>query len=251
MALVLLYFVSGVCNASIKYFTPTQWKLVNKILVNPTITTNIRQQLNNIIYVRFEKWAINKAYKFKMIHSYKCRNIQNNELGIYAMKGLSDAITNYRPMYTYNSTIPFLKYASMYINGCLYKGLTELHPITSIPKRVRSRKNAGNKQQRDKVSHLKFIGNNNDDALFENNRNKDDKHAIFAENEYCEIWNKINQLPSQIKRMLHWKYSFEFDILRTDNEVAKLSGCSRETVRKNINQGRYILDNILRKNPQE
>ena len=70
--------------------------------------------LNKILYIYYEKWAINQAYTFKKLHNFKCRQIKIDELQIYSLKGLIDGIKNY------NGKSNFLEYIKIYIEGCLF-----------------------------------------------------------------------------------------------------------------------------------
>ena len=48
-----------------------QWKLINSIIKHPTTPLPIKYKISNIIYTKYETWAIHKAYLFKRFHRYK------------------------------------------------------------------------------------------------------------------------------------------------------------------------------------
>jgi DNA-directed RNA polymerase sigma subunit (sigma70/sigma32) len=54
------------------------------------------------------------------------------------------------------------------------------------------------------------------------------------ENNY-ELWVKLNELDPFIKRCLHLKYSYNFEQIRTNKQVAEMMCCSSETIRKTYN----------------
>ena len=57
-----------------------------------------------------------------------------------------------------------------------------------------------------------------------------------------EIWNEINKdFPSLVKKILQLKYSYEFDIIRTNKEIGDILGFSQQKVRTNIQKARDIL----------
>jgi DNA-directed RNA polymerase specialized sigma subunit len=237
-----LYLFIQCFSAQIKYLSKPQWISIHKILLHPGTTPDMRNDINKLLYNRFEDWAIRKTYLFTQYHSYTCRNINVKELGIYSCNSLHNAIVNYKPKEVYNDTSQFLNYVGKCVDGALYTGLTELYPITILPKNIRKQK---------RTIKTRYLYKNILDTIFLSNdiivqepkvninRNNDN---LFSKYEYIEIWNEINKdFPSLVKKIMKLKYSYEFDIIRTNKEIAELIGCSQQKVITNINKARKLL----------
>lgn len=114
--------------------TDEQWSHIKNILKHKDTPPSMKKKVQHILYAKYEKMAYWKAYQFKKFHSHKCRDISLVELSLYSKIGLHKAIEKYNPQYH------FYPYLDTYINGELFKGLTELYPICSISKRERMEK---------------------------------------------------------------------------------------------------------------
>jgi hypothetical protein len=110
------------------YLSVTQWKTVQSLITNEKTTSEMRDKINTILYKCYEGYAVSSAHKFKQFHKYKCMNINTFELGLYAKFGL------YRACKKYNGSSSFISYVDKYIIGELYKGLTDLYPLSSVTK---------------------------------------------------------------------------------------------------------------------
>ena len=130
---ILCIFVK--CILSLKldniHLSKSQWQNINSLIQSPGLTHEMRYKINNIIYEHYTNYAISKAYEFKMLHKHKCQSIKLDELKLYSNFGLYKAIEKY------NGSSIFIFYADKYIMWELYKGLTELHPLSNIPKSYR------------------------------------------------------------------------------------------------------------------
>jgi hypothetical protein len=49
-----------------------------------------------------------------------------------------------------------------------------------------------------------------------------------------EIWKKIRELPPLHMRIMYYKYSTDFEMLRTNGVVADIMDCSIQTIRRNL-----------------
>jgi len=146
----------------------------------------------------------------------------------------------------YNDTSQFLNYVGKCVDGGLYTGLTELYPITILPKNIRKQKRTiKNRYLYKNILDTIFLSN---DVIGEHpkvniNRNNDN---LFSKYEYIELWNEINKhFPSLVKKIMQLKYSYEFDIIRTNKEIAELLGCSQQKVITNIQKARNLLSHKL------
>jgi hypothetical protein len=146
----------------------------------------------------------------------------------------------------YNDTSQFLNYVGKCVDGALYTGLTELYPITILPKNIRKQKQTIKTRYLYKnILDTIFLSNDiiGEEPKVNINRNNDN---LFSKYEYIEIWNEINKdFPSLVKKIMKLKYSYEFDIIRTNKEIAELIGCSQQKVITNINRARNLLSHKL------
>ena len=214
-----------------KFLSKSQWSLIDKLLLNPNTTKNMRNKIHYILYKYYDQWAFTKAYQFKQFHKYKCNHISTSELYNYASYGLYKSIKKYN-VTNKNS---FLLYAEKNIHYELLKGITDLHPITSIPKTERKK---GYKQDIKKVnSKTQLIGDNewiydkiNKYKIEEN----DPLNQIVYKDKYISLWNKIDELKPFHKRIMYLKYNFYFQKIRSNKEIGELMGFSEEWIRQNI-----------------
>jgi DNA-directed RNA polymerase specialized sigma subunit len=248
----LYLFIHCFC-APVKYLSKQQWIDIHKVLLHKGITPEMRSDINKVLYKHFEGWAIHKTYVFNRYHSYTCRNINFQDLTLYSCNSLHQAIAKYKPKEVYNDTSQFLNYVGKCIDGGLYTGLTELYPITILPKNIRKQKRTLKtkylyKNELDTV----FLTNTKISSLHSNNNanntfsyksfNHNYKHQLLSKYEYIEIWNEINKdFPSLVKKIMQLKYNYEFDIIRTNKEIGDMLGFSQQKVRTNIQKARDLL----------
>jgi RNA polymerase sigma factor (sigma-70 family) len=169
-----------------------------------------------------------KAKEFKRFHRQKCKHIPLEELQVYARLGLMNAIRNYK------GKSLFSKYANIYIQGQLYRGMTELHPLTIASPRDRKNKTLSSTKQKYMLATY-FFGNKEwmiDKIQYSKNNDVNDvlnKHVVKE-----EFYNIINQSNIQTQRMIRYKFDYEWNQLRTNKQVAELMACSEEHVRKTM-----------------
>jgi DNA-directed RNA polymerase specialized sigma subunit len=186
------------------------------------------------------------AYDFKTIYYKKCRHIPVNELKLYASRGLLNAIVRY------NSSMPFSfsKYASIYIKGELYYGMSEMHPLTLLPisKRIHKQWRTQNLVLYKKMTNTKFMSNYDYyDGLYVSTH-KDSYIWMDKYKELQELWNIINRLDEEDNKIIKYKYNFYFQKIRSDKEIGDLLGYSSETIRKKINKIKSRVYNETRNN---
>jgi DNA-directed RNA polymerase sigma subunit (sigma70/sigma32) len=229
----LFYFILYIKNIY-SYLSNIQWRKINNFIINKQHYSIEQQQtIQKVIFLNYKNWVLKTAIEFKKIHVYKCKSISQEELNLYAFIGMSKAIQKYNPTNYYD--IKFSKYASIYIISELYHGMTELQPITNIKKRYR--KMSLKQKIKNNINFIKtnthFVGSN--EYIFDKINYKKNTHHI-TENDYTEVWSKINSHKNSnfTKKVLELKFSFEFDKIRTNREISELLCCSEETVRKTI-----------------
>lgn len=223
------YVSNYFANSAKLYLSNPQWKMIQRLLEHKQLTMPMKDKINTILFHYYDDWSCYKAMAFKQIHKHKCKHIPLDELQMYARLGLMNAIRNYKG----NSVFSY--YANIYIQGELYRGMTELHPLTCISPRDRKNKPLpcikkkhvlttyflGNKEWM--IDKIQYSKNNLDNEILNNYLIKE------------EFWNTIDkQANIKTKRMIHYKFDYEWNQVRTNKQVAELMGCSQEHVRKTM-----------------
>jgi RNA polymerase sigma factor (sigma-70 family) len=226
------------------YITKEQWKSINRFLAssNPNpLPPKQETQLRNKIYEYYENWATYKAYQFKRLHKHKCRAIPLEELAMYSRKAL------YQATRKYNGSSKFVSYAQRIIIWELYHAMTELHPITNLPKSVRMRKTElGNQTTRyRKQLNTRFVGE--EEWMFDKISSmtptqSPDILSRYLETEdsqdrYQEIAQKVAELDSMTQKIFYLKYQQLLENKgkeKSNREIGERLGYSEEYVRKKI-----------------
>jgi RNA polymerase sigma factor (sigma-70 family) len=221
-----------------KFLSNYQLSIIDKILLNPNTDLIMKKKIHNILYIFYDQYAFTKAYKFKQFHKYKCNHISTTELYTYASIGLYKSIQNYNPKYKYS----FINYANYFIQGELLKGLTELHPISSISK---SNRKKGCSSVKKMNSRVQLVGENNWiwDKMNKDKKEENQPYEYISKMDYYNnIWQKINTLSPFQKRIIYYKYNFFFEKIRSNKEISNLMSCSEEWVRLNIKNAFINID---------
>ena len=137
---------------------------------------------------------------------------------------------------------------SLYVNSQLYIGLSNLQPLTTIPKNLRLSKKWKNDNRilYKKLTNTKLVGN--DDYLYNIIQDKNESKANNLENisnyqMLVEIWSIVNSLDIEYQNIMKYKYNFHLEKLRSNSHVAQLMCCSDETIRKKL----LNIQNIIQK----
>ena len=226
------------------YITKEQWKSINRFLAssNPNpLPPKQETQLRNKIYEYYENWATYKAYQFKRLHKHKCRAIPLEELAMYSRKAL------YQATRKYNGSSKFVSYAQRLIIWELYHAMTDLHPITNLPKSVRMRKTElGNQTIRHrKQLNTRFVGE--EEWMFDKLSSmtptqSPDILSRYLETEdsqdrYQEIAQKVAELDSMTQKIFYLKYQSLLENKgkeKSNREIGERLGYSEEYVRKKV-----------------
>lgn len=224
------------------YLSTDRWMVVNNILSSSSTTKIMKDKIKEVIFNCYEGWSIKHAREFKMLHQYKCRNIGQEELNMYALKGLIQSIRNYNPEKYYTS---FDRYSYCYIMGELYRGMTELQPLTMVPKKERRNRFWATK-------HRKFMATmgpimyGESDIHVKNGYNTEKRKELEDISEKKEIWNKARELlDANSFRTFQYKYDYDFHVTMSNKKIAGLMECSEETVRKNLLKSKQTIRELL------
>jgi len=213
------------------FLSSNQLSLIDSILRNPVTDEITRKKIHAIMFYSYEPFAFSKACAFRKLHRYKCQHLSVTELHTYASLGLYQSIRKYDPN---RSFVPF---ASIYIQSALLKGMTDLHPISNIPKAERRKKY--DQHQKRKRSKTQFVGEKEWiwDKL-SSSRKEDIERKGLEEEIYRQFWENMDEVctPFQ-KQIFRWKYSFFLEKIRNHREIAEIMSCSEEWVRIQSKEG--------------
>ncbi len=221
---------------ALHYLTTNQMGLIKTVLRHPCTPDYMVNKISEILYQHYKYKAFDMAYEFTQKYYHQCKNIKFAELKLYASKGLLMAIKNYNPDY------PFVNHMKLYVKGQLHMGLSDLHPLTILPKKVRLSKKwkKENGKTYSRLLKTTFVGN--DDYLYERNSHRcglqGSEYSTFA-----AVWTIIHNLDIEYQRIMKYKYNFYMESIRSNSEVANLMCCSDECIRKKI---LYVKDEIRR-----
>ena len=210
-----------------KMMSKSQWNYLEQKIQSPDTTISMKDKINFIIFHRHLPLAHSLTNKFLKFHRYKGKNICKDDLLTYAHSGLYSSVRKYKG----NSN--FVKYASIYINGGLYKGLTIHYPINKLTKHERRKKYSSVYSNNYDIYDRRNIYLGNKDFLKKIN----DYHNLPL-NEYYDkcktIWEKIDIIEPFDKRCFILKFDFECNKIRSNKHISELMCCSEETVRQSI-----------------
>jgi hypothetical protein len=128
----------------------------------------------------------------------------------------------------------------MYINGELYKGLTELYPISNISKKERSKKqNISNIDSVNRQKNTKTIIVGYDDWLYDklnvkNNYYKYKNYWDYNFENYEEFWEKTNLLSPFERYLIYSKFDYFFKSKISNLNLANKFDYSEEYIRIKI-----------------
>jgi RNA polymerase sigma factor (sigma-70 family) len=228
--LFFLFFTGTTLSANLSKITQERIKY---IIQHPGTTYEMREQINTILFTSYKDWATTKAIHFKRLH--KCNHIKTDEMISYSLFGL------YQGIKRYNGNNTFITYVDFYIKNELQQCISKLLPINALPKTYVKKKKTHEEYRKMKNIYLKPIYIGFDHYLMENtiynsiysNKNR----WLESENDTnlkIEIWKKIRELPPLQMRIMYYKYSNDFEMLRSNREIAEIMGYSTQTIRINL-----------------
>lgn len=203
-AKLMLILLSFVIPLGALHLTPEQMYSARGLLMNKALPQTQRLYVQNILYRSHEKLAVRLARNFKQLHRHKCRNIQTQDLILAGKIGLHKSSRNY------NGRSGFAKYAEIYIKGELFRTMTR---------------------------HISTMSDT-DQGQYQVFNHDDTTRRLYTDAHYYdEMWSIINALEGPTKRIFWLKYDQEFNVIRSNHQIAELMCCSEETVRLNLGQG--------------
>jgi hypothetical protein len=228
----LLGFLSSISYKNV--LPKNSWNKIQNIIKITDSNSPVRQKVNDLLYRCFEKWAVNQAYEFKIHHRYKCRNIRLDDLILSSKMGLYQSIDKY------NGTSSFPDYSKIYIQGALIECLTEFHPLTNLPKSYR-KKSKNNLTPRERLRYKKQLETSwvsyEDFWRFDKMRKdiQEDQilNLIQEREKHVELWKNLmdQQKDTMNQKIIQYKYNYDFEVIRSNREIAQILSYSEEYVR--------------------
>jgi len=202
--------------------TPSQWNIIdNSIKYYKSLDLNESlQPIYNHIYTNHHNWTIHYTNNFVEDNKFYLKPSQHNELYIYATRGLLKAIENY------DGRGNFYNYGKIYMNGELYKGITDIGPLRLLPHYYRvNRKwrllnkdkyNKFNKQIKSDIDWERSYVNPND------------------MNTKTNILSTLTELNNEERMLFSMRYDHKMNKKYTLKQIGDFYGYSDETARKKI-----------------
>jgi hypothetical protein len=229
--LYIVFFLFFIGTTSCANLNKLSQQRIKHIIQHPGTTPEMREQVNNVLFDSYKDWATTKALQFKRLHKHKCHHIKNDEMTSHALFGL------YKGIQRYNGNNTFITYIEFYIKQELQQGMAKLIPINALPKTFLKKKKTAQENNKLYNIYLKPIYIGFDNYLMENtihncvfsNENKwlnNEDSLIFQ----MKIWEEIRKLPPFKMRIMYFKYSNDFEMIRTNRAIAEIMDCSINTI---------------------
>lgn len=217
------------------YLSIPQIRVVQAIIKHPDSPSSIRQKAKQILCKSYLPWAYKQGHNFIRQHSDKVdRIVKPHSLITYAMIGYLKGIENY------NGLVPFHLYAKYYIQGSMYRGLTDLTPLKPY-------KHGEYYEYRDRMKKGTADPNWRSNRLvpYENYWTFD-KISVYGQESIRQIENRsyieqicaiIDQMDAPLRRMFYLRYDYTTLMVKTPiDDICQLMGFSHETYRKRMNR---------------
>lgn len=233
--LYIIFFLFFIGTTSCVNLNKVSQQRIKHIIQHPGTTPEMREKINDVLFNSYKGWAETKALHFKRLHKHKCHNIKNDDMKSHALFGL------YQGIQRYNGNSTFITYIDFYIKHQLQQGMTKLMPINALPKTFLKKKKTVEENNKLYNIYLKPIYIGFDNYLMENtvynsiysNENKwlnNEDDVMFQ----MKIWQEIRKLPPLQMRIMYYKYSNDFEMIRTNRAVAEIIDVPIHTVSLNL-----------------
>jgi RNA polymerase sigma factor (sigma-70 family) len=219
---------------------------VVSLIKNNKLNSIQREKINKILFLSYEKLAVKNAIDFKKYHYYKCRNININDLILASRLGLFKSINKY------NGNSSFIYFSGIYIKSELFMTLTSHFSLSVIPKKERM-KSKSNFTKMELYKYKKLLEPSwvgySDYWRFDKYNKKTEciLDRIDRKESRDRIWEEINKLDPTLKKIIHYKYDYDFNTIRSNREIGELIAYSEEYVRLKINKFKLLFDTTFKK----
>jgi DNA-directed RNA polymerase specialized sigma subunit len=231
-------FLVGILTSVIGYLNIDQIRLVQSILRSPRTPPTILSKTKKLLCTHYYPWVLKETRHFTKKHRKIIRNIvKPYSIHLYAIRGLNQAIDNY------NGSSAFHVYAKPYIQGELYRGLTDsivLKPYTHG--QIMKQKNISAHLHQGKnrlVSYNEYW--TFDKLLLWSTNSRSQSHG-GNKTRIETIREKVDILDIDSRKLFYLRYNYYDLSLKTPiAKICDLLCISQETYRKRMN---HILDHL-------
>jgi len=224
---ISFYLTNRQVNTLFKYIAYSQSQSKSSSKNNILVS-----EVKNILFERYVGVAYKITKDFRAFHTFKCRHIPKEDLEQGALLGLWLCLDKY------NTTYPFYPYAKRYIVGSLYNTLTAHYPISKDRKAERRKRKTPSKSSYNSFDKTGLLHQKNYQPFFL----ESPANIHTYQKEFYPYWDVLETLDTNIVNMFFCKFNRYFVPIRSNLEVAKVMGCSQETVRKKVNQVLRVLE---------
>jgi len=236
---VLFCGLFALLGQSMGYLSLDQVRSVQSILRNQETPPIILQKTKTILYHHYYPWVLKETKEFSKIHRKAIQQIvKPTSIDIYGLQGLSKAIKHY------NGTSAFHIYAKPYVQGELYRGLTDstvLKPYRHS--QIISQKNNTIILMQNKQTLVSYSNYWTFDKLLQEKGNR-----IYSDPTRIEmIRDSVDSMDPDMRRLFYLRYhSFDLSLRYPIAKICELLCISSETYRKRMN---YIIAKIRNTSP--
>ncbi len=222
-------------NYSAAYLTKPQWKIIDHTIKHYTSSKyekQLLQPIKNYLYISHHNWTQYYTHHFINTHNLFLRKSQKMELTQYASRGLLKAINNY------NGKGNFYSYSKYYMNGELFKGISDVGPMRLLPHHYRV-----NKKWRQQNPELYDKANRPIKSKIQWNRShlgNIDKRVLMD-----EIFDAVKQLPYEKRVLFSMRYDIDLKKRNTLSQISEKYDISSETIRLRLIQIHKDIRNLI------
>ena len=213
-----------------KFLSNKEWVILRNYIKSSDTTLSMRDKVDTILFYKHLPFVNKKVNNFKRFHYRKCKHIDKYDLLVCGYKSLYDSVKKY------NGDFTFYNYVDKYIQGSLYKVMTEHYPISKISKLDRRKSLA--KRNTTQYNYLPNLYLQNKDIIQSPNNNK---YEHTYENGIYDIWEIIDEFDPYVRKMFYYKFDFNFNKVRSNCHISKILCCSEEHVRKTMKNHIYLI----------
>ena len=218
------------------YLAQPQLRIVQAIIKHPDSPEPIRKKAKQILFQSYLPWAYKQGHEFIRQHKTHANNIvKPNPLLQYAMSGYVKSIEKY------NGSAPFHLYAKYYIQGSMYRGLTELTPL----KPYKHSEYYAYRNHIKNTTGINVIGALTNRLVAYEHYWTFDKLCLYGQESIRQIENRsrieqihmiLDEMDGPFRRLFYLRYDYATLKIKTPiDKICVLMGYSHETYRKRMN----------------
>jgi hypothetical protein len=223
---------------STAYLSKPQWKVIDHTIQHyksSEYEKSFLQPIKNYLYINHHNWTHHYTKQFIKTNELFLRQSQKHELNLYASRGLMKAINNY------NGKGNFYEYSKYYMNGELFKGISDVGPMRLLPHCYRV-----SKKWREKNPELYNIANKPImSSLSPILWNRSHLGKVQNDKMIYEIHDAVKQLPNEKRLLFSLRYDVDLKKKNTLVQISQKYGYSPQTIRLKLIQIHEDIRNLI------